>query len=682
MTNTQPEDVPSHPWRDAVLARHGFVREHLDPDAVPLLIGNGDLGGLAAAEGLGLPQLWLADFFKNRSERASLSAVLLASETDRGKPNTYRQVLNLRDGILRTRVTYPDGSGYESELFCSQAQKNLVILRLRECSSAGRTVWRVLTPTPAVEPFSEPSVLSGLPLQGHESVVEWTLTSSRPFVRGKHGYEIHLGGGEHVTLQLAVAVCGGAADAVDVAGAALSSQLEADTLMQDHLRVWDDLWNRCAFVSLPARDFEALYYHSIYWLLSAAGSRGHLPGEAQFSEPSWGMHPFTCGAAGWSTLAFTHLGLPERARNMLEQHFRPTALRANAEYYLPAKNPAAWSFAHEIDYDGYEFAAAEWRGQRHLEGFAAAMFHRYSRYYPDADFAVNREYPVLRGAAEFWRSLATWDATVQGFVLPSLLSVSEDLSGTSVLDAVLAAKYCLHMATRRAQELGFDETLRPQWQTLADGLILPQDGETYLEKLGDQNLRAGGGYFGVRAPFYLGYPTSELVPLLDRAKAARTLDKTWVQNCQGEGMIAFVANWFALTDACYGRGDHALEVLGRNLQCHPEALGETDDRGTYFQTSYAAFVLVPLAMLVQSCDGLINLLPALPTAWQDVEFSNIPAESGILVSGSVRKGVLQWFSCTHQGREIYRSTMAEPLRIVQTNSGIALAGIGGPCPSA
>ena len=660
--------VPPPPWRDVALTRHGFIREELAADAVPLLIGNGDMGGLAAADGLGIPQLWMADFFKNPSERTSLPAVLLASTTDRGLPARYRQVVDLRDGIVHTSVTYPDGSGYTSELFCSQSNKKLMILRLVDCSPAGSHVWKITTPTAETEASAQPSVLNGVPLQGHGSFVSWNLHSSRPLVRGKHGPEIKLAAGEHVTLQLAVAVCDGKADVASSVSRVIMPQSGADALRQDHIRAWGDLWNQCAVVSIPSGDFEALYFRSIYWLLSAAGSQGHLPGEEQFSSASWGMHPFTYGAAGWAVMAFTHLGLPVHARNMLEQHFRPVALRSNAEFYLTAKNPAAWSFAHEIDFDGNESAGPQWRSQRHLDGFAVAMFHRHSRYYPDADFMVNRTYPVLRGVAEFWRSLAQWDASVPGYVLPSLLSVSEDLAGTSVLDAVLTAKYCLHMAVRQAQELELDDALRQQWQALADGLHLPQNDDIYLEKLGDLEFRDGGGYFGVRAPFYLGYPTSELVPMLDRAKASRTLVKTWQQNLQGEGMIAFVANWFALADAYYGRGDHALEILGRNLQCHPDALGETDDRGRYFQTSYAAFALVPLAMLVQSYDGLINPLPALPKAWQDVEFSNIPAEAGILVSGSVKKGVLQWLSFTHQGREIYRTTVAEQLRITRNPS--------------
>lgn len=276
------------------------------------------------------------------------------------------------------------------------------------------------------------------------------------------------------------------------------------------------------------------------------------------------------------------------------------------------------------------------------------------------------------GAAVNAVSLAEWDESVQGYVLPSLLSVSEDLEGKSILDAVLAAKYCLLMAAREAKKLGRDEPLQSQWLALAAGLYLPQNDALYLEKLGDIGVRDGGGYHGVRAPVYLGYPTCELVPHLDAAKVARTLDQVWEQNRHGAGMISFVANWFALADLFYGRGDHALEVLGRNLQCRPEALSEAGSHNLYFQTSYASFLLVPLAMLVQSVDGEIRPIPAVPSAWRDIDFANIPAESGILVSGSIRDGVLQWISCTHRGREIYRSTTAEPLRIGQKQGVINL----------
>jgi hypothetical protein len=661
MTEESEKFNPIPPWRDGVIARHGFVREQWDSDAVPFLIGNGEIGGLVSWDGLGIPQLWMSDFFKGPTERASLPALLVEVPGSKDGIAGYRQTLGLRDGILRTTFTYANGISYESELFCSQAHKHLLVLRLTNRSSAAGFDGRILSPNGLAGAASE-AVLFGAPVRGHESVVAWALHTAHPLSRTDLSFR--LPPRESLTLQFAFASAKTDADACEAALVALQPALDAEALTRAHVEAWENKWNSCALITLPDPAYEALYYRSIYWLLSASGSTRYLPGEAQFSECSWGMFPFSYGAAGWAVLAFTHLGLPGIARDMLELHFRPAAFRANATLYTGDKNSDTWSFAHQVDLHGEEWAEESWRGQRHIEAFAAAMFHRFGRYYPDAGFSADRSYPVLRGTAEFWRSLAVWDESVGGFVLPPLLSVSEDLEGKSILDAVLAAKYCLVMAAREAKELGRDEPLQSQWLAVADALYLPQNDALYLEKLGDTGVRDGGGYYGVRAPIYLGYPTCELAPLLDAAKVARTLDQAWEQNRRGEGMISFVANWFALADVFHGRGDHALEVLGRNLQCRPEALCEAGSGNLYFQTSYASFVLVPLAMLVQSIDDEIRLLPAVPAAWRDIDFANIPAEAGIRVSGAIRDGALQWISCSHEGREIYRSTTDKSLRIV------------------
>ena len=109
---------------------------------------------------------------------------------------------------------------------------------------------------------------------------------------------------------------------------------------------------------------------------------------------------------------------------------------------------------------------------------------------------------------------------------------------------------------------------------------------------------------GVRGFVYLSYPTLELIQQLDHDKVVRTLDYTWVRNKQGEGMIGFVANWFALADTHLGRGEHALSVMRHNLKCVDKwgtSLTETPGSGNYyFATGYASFILVPLSMAVQS----------------------------------------------------------------------------------
>jgi hypothetical protein len=171
---------------------------------------------------------------------------------------------------------------------------------------------------------------------------------------------------------------------------------------------------------------------------------------------------------------------------------------------------------------------------------------------------------------------------------------------------------------------------------------------------------------------YLAYPTSELIPLLDRAKALRTLDHTWTRNLKGEGMIGFVASWFALADLHFGRGDHALEILKHNLRCEDawkQGVSECPGNGNYhFTTNYSSYLLVPLAMAVQSADDRIEVFGGVPSGWKDFTFYQVPAEAGIRVSGEMKDGEVRWITCTSDGRTIHRSNHGGTL-LIQRNGG-------------
>ncbi|MCX6880462.1 MAG: hypothetical protein NTW21_42660 [Verrucomicrobia bacterium] len=87
--------------------------------------------------------------------------------------------------------------------------------------------------------------------------------------------------------------------------------------------------------------------------MSTCGNRRYLPGESMFVVPCWNMHAFTYGTAGWATQAFTAVGLPERAKAMLDWHLKPEALRGNAQFYTNALTqsaavPDAMAFAHKV----------------------------------------------------------------------------------------------------------------------------------------------------------------------------------------------------------------------------------------------------------------------------------------------------------------------------------------------
>ena len=650
------------------LSKYAFVRTAHDPGAIGLLIGNTELGGLADVSGLVIPKLWGADLWKDEKTRRAVDGLALQCDefgADR-QPAVYRQELGLADGVLRTRAIYESGNGYEAELFCSMANRHLLVLRVKNLGGAGERVWYVHRPAVnyAVTNSSR-GVLLGRSTEEGFTRDAWAVRVGKAWETGPDGRQfVKLAPGEVVTLAISWTTHWDGADYVRRAGKTVAADgLDYDRLLAAHRQAWSALWRQSAVLTIPDAALEQMWYRALFWTLCTCGSERFLPGESMFAVNCWEMHPFTYGAAGWAVQAFTSAGFPERARTMLNWHFKPQALRQNAEFYtgkLAGKvaSPAAWAFAHEVKPDGRNIPCEPYEWQRHLDGFAAALFYRVNRFYPDARFNRDMVYPVLRGTAEFWRGLTSRDEKSGEFILPSMTSLTEDLIATNPIDAALAAKWCLLQAGRTATELNRDAGRRKSWKDLAGKLCIPHNRERYLEYFGDEEKRAGGGYQGVRGFVYLSYPTLELIPLADRDMAVRTLDYTWVRNKQGEGMIGFVANWFALADTHYGRGEHALSIMRHNLKCLDKwgaGLSETPgSKQYYFTTGYASYILVPLSMAVQSCDDRISVFPAVPADWQDFAFYNVPAEAGLRVSGEMKDGQVRWVSYRQDDKELLR----------------------------
>ena len=668
------------------LARYAFVRTAYDPAALGLLLGNAELGGLANVAGLGIPKLWAADVWKDAQARESIDGPVMVCDEfgPERQPAAYRQTLSLADGVLTTTVGYESGCGYATELFCSMAEQHCVVLRLKNLGGDQARTWKLRWPAGAftLTKFAPETVAGQSPTNAFTRIA-WAARTSQPLSALPDGQStLHLAPGASVTLVFALTTQWDGADYVQrCATAATGGGPGFDGLRAAHAEAWQALWQQTAVLAVPDAALERLWYRSLFWTISTCGSRRFLPGESMFVVDCWRMHPFTYGAAGWAVQALTAVGLPERAQAMLDWHAQPEALKSNARYFMDKlaitnQSPDALAFAHEVAMDGLNIPAAPWEMQRHLDGFGASLFYRFNRFYPDARYAATTVYPLLRGMAEFWRSLAQPAAPSAGYLLPKLTSVTEDLIATHPIDAALAAQWCLLIAHRSAVALDKDRALRNQWRDLAGRLCIPRNEQRYLEYFGDQEQRAGGGYQGVRGFVYLGYPTLELIPLLDRERAIRTLDYTWTRNRQGEGMIGFVANWFALADTHYGRGEHALAIMQHDLKCLDRwdtSLSETPGNGNYyFTTNYASYLLVLLSMAVQSCDDRIAVFPAVPASWKDFTFYNVPAEAGIRVSAAMKDCQVQWVSYSKDGQELLRLTRKAQVTIRHDGSRVTV----------
>jgi hypothetical protein len=85
----------------------------------------------------------------------------------------------------------------------------------------------------------------------------------------------------------------------------------------------------------------------------------------------------------------------------------------------------------------------------------------------------------------------------------------------------------------------------------------------------------------------------------------------------------------------------------------------------YFLTGYASFTMVPVSMVLQSVGDEIRVFPAVPKAFGDIEFYNLPATGGIRASGVMKSGKIQWVRLEKDEKTVLNVTEKEAPFIIR-----------------
>jgi hypothetical protein len=665
----------------AELKKYAIVRDHYSDTDLPILTGNTAMGGLTDPLGRGLYNIEMNDLYLNNTDRIAGPGMMLKMAKFSGLlPDAYRQSYDLETGILNTHVAYADGA-YDSELFFSQDDKELMVYTLTNLGQKN------LLCNIDLGPFE-------FNVAGHSKNTVYCISKEPSFTYLHYFLQTNLSLGSSLPYSKDIFLNIPPGKKLEIIvrmkvepksiPQLLSVPSETSELLKNNVRKWQENWQSMGFVILPEGDYARAFYRSLHWLQCTAGLESNLPGESQFATISsnmavaynyhgnahlnrspWGQEPFTYGGTGWAIWAYTWFGDKTRAGNMLAGLYRPEALKKNVtdmfpvgmyefEYggkkkgrfeYLSPDHSNAISFAHENLYDRSNRQATPWDKQIQIQGFAPAMYYQYNRLFAEKEDTV---YAVVKGSAELWRSMLHYDPAQKSYTLPPLLSLTEDLFEAGVIDGLLAAKWTLTQAAALSQKRNTDPDLRAKWLQIANQIRVKDKDDVYLEFTNDDGSRSGAGYQGIRGYCYLGFPTLELMKGFSGKKVNKSLDQCWIRNKKGNGMITFVANWFALTDAYWGRAEEAYEKSCYALsQTEPSASAMCEQNGHlyYFLTGYASFTIVPVAMALQTVGDEIKVFPAVPKAFGDIEFYNLPAMNNIRVSGIMKGGKTQqvWF---------------------------------------
>jgi len=283
------------------------------------------------------------------------------------------------------------------------------------------------------------------------------------------------------------------------------------------------------------------------------------------------------------------------------------------------------------------------------------------------DDAMLREkiYPLLRRAVNFYLHMVK-EGDDGKLHLPPTYSPESGVWQDCNFDLALFKWGCLTLLTA-SKRLGIDDPLIPRWREVASKLVdFPVDEHGF--RLGsNQSSWAEHRHFSHLLMIYPLYLVN-----IEQPGTLEVLRRSHDLAHATKERPAMVETHAGPIGAVIGRGDEALDGL-RRLQ------GDLYPNGLWFESpcieSTLAVANIIQNMLIQSWSdpareeaGPIRIFPALPAAWQDVEFRDLRAEGAFLVSAKRRAGRTDWVHI--------KSLAGEPCRVRPAMAG-ALRFVGG-----